>query len=156
MSKPKLHLWRRPFTAGAPVLGSFLMETAPNIMRHTYVRCIELPWVDNKNDVSCIPPGDPGQTIEYAMRYTMSRRFGKMLWEVTGVEGRTGIRIHAGNFAGPKLSDSEGCLLPCLQWADINKDGVMDGTGSRKALDMLHEELSKYQDTGITLVVRNM
>ena len=154
-SSPRLHLWRRPFVEGQPTLGSFLMEVHRSVMRHTFVRSIELPWMNNAPKVSCIPPGEPGAEAVYSMRFTMSKRFGKKLWEVMDVEGRSGIRIHTGNYSGPEVSDSLGCILPVRQWTDLNKDGVIDGSGSKEAIAMLHEELRPYEATGIDLVVRN-
>ena len=85
----------------------------------------------------------------------MSSWFHVMMWEVTGVPDRSGIRIHAGNYAGPHLTDSHGCILPCEQWADINHDGVMDGTGSKLALAFLEQKLSPFQTSGIELDVRD-
>jgi hypothetical protein len=78
-----------------------------------------------------------------------------MMWEVLAVPGRAGIRIHSGNYAGDKLSDSLGCILPCLKWADINADGVIDGTGSKAAMAMLEDELRPFEKTGINLVVKS-
>lgn len=146
---PKLILKRQKFVTGQPVLGSFLMEDAPPLLRHLFIRTIELPWKDNAKGKSCIPEG------EYRMRYTMSNRFKTMLWEVMKVPGRSGIRIHAGNYAGDRISDSEGCILPCMKWADINGDGVIDGAQSRQAMQILECELRQFEGTGIDLSVRN-
>lgn len=142
---PTLVLIRRPHIEGQPTQGSFLFETAPNVLRHTMVRCLELEWKDNAKGVSCIPAG------VYPMRWTMSNRFKRMMWEIQGVPDRAGIRVHSGNYAGDKLSDSDGCLLPCQQWADINGDGIIDGTGSRKALDELLEVLRPFEPEGIEI-----
>lgn len=150
----RLHLLRQPPKAGHPVLGSFLVETASGSLRHLNVRCLELPWNDNRQGVSCIPPGDPDQEAIYRMRWTMSSRFKAMMWEVTGVPSRAGIRIHTGNYAGDKISNSQGCLLPCMRWVDLNGDGIMDGASSRQAMQILESELRPFEATGIDLVVR--
>lgn len=147
MTYPRLILQRRPFEEGQPTRGSFLWESAAGVMRHLMVRSLELPWHNNAPRISCIPAG------AYPMKWTFSPTFNRMMWLVEDVPGRTGIRIHSGNYAGDKVSDSLGCILPCVQWADINGDGVLDGTASKVATATLEQHLSKYQDSGITLVV---
>lgn len=148
MSYPRLILIRRPHIEGQPTQGSLMWETAPNILRHTMIRTLELEWKDNAKGESCIPAGS------YPMRYTMSNRFKRMMWEVCDVPGRAGIRIHSGNYAGDKISSSEGCILPCQQWADINGDGVIDGASSKQALSELEAHLKPYQDTGLMLEIK--
>lgn len=145
---PRLILLRRPIIVGQPTQGSWLWENPKGSIRHLGIRCLELPWHDNAPQTSCIPIG------EYVMEYTLSSRFHEMMWAVKDVKDRAGIRIHAGNYAGDKLTNSEGCLLPCLQWADINGDGVIDGTASKRALAMLAQQLKPYEATGIRLSIQ--
>ncbi len=52
----------------------------------------ERPWLDNQNNVSCIPVGS------YVCKWTKSPRLKKETYEVTNVSGRSGIRIHSANF----------------------------------------------------------
>lgn len=70
---------------------------------------IELPWRDNANGRSCIPPG------RYLARWTRSPRLKKYTYEIVGVPGRAGIRMHGGNLAGDVdrglVSHSLGCPL---------------------------------------------
>ncbi len=155
MSYPRIHLWRRPLVAGKPTQGSFMLESAPQIFRHLYVKCLELPWQDNRRGVSCIPPGGSGEEITYRLKFTHSPKYGRKMWLVDGVKGRAGIRIHSGNYAGIDESDSEGCLLPCIDWADLDKDGDMDGARSREAMQRLDTELRPFEETGVDFVVRN-
>lgn len=73
-----------------------------------YVRTIELPWRENRPNLSCIPQG----------RYTVSMRhspkYGKV-YHVEAVPGRSHILLHHGNFAGDKTrgfrTHSAGCIL---------------------------------------------
>lgn len=69
---------------------------------------LELPWRDNEKGISCIPPG------EYQAIITKSNRYGLIYW-LPKVEGRTGILIHWGNFAGDPIkglkTHSMGCIL---------------------------------------------
>ena len=60
----------------------------------------ELPWRDNKPNISCIPPG------QYQAKRKTSQKFGEV-FEIQDVEGRTYIYLHAGNFE----SDTKGCIL---------------------------------------------
>jgi hypothetical protein len=73
-----------------------------------YFHTLELPWLNNKPNVSCIPIGT------YDCETYPSSRFGTV-YLVKGVPGRSGILIHQGNFGGNKLkglkSNIEGCIL---------------------------------------------
>jgi hypothetical protein len=57
---------------------------------------LELPWRDNRNDISCIPAGN------YECEFSMSAHFKRKLYLVNGISGRFGVRIHSANFAGDK------------------------------------------------------
>lgn len=61
---------------------------------------LENPWLDNAQNISCIPEGT------YDFVRTGSYRFGRT-FKVSGVEGRTHILVHWGNTA----KDTEGCIL---------------------------------------------
>ena len=69
---------------------------------------IELPWFDNRNNISCIPPG------EYLTKLVTTPKHG-LCFMLQGVKGRFTILIHSGNFAGDVLkgfrTHSQGCLL---------------------------------------------
>lgn len=70
---------------------------------------LELPWRNNMPNFSCIPVG------RYLCKPYRSPRFG-MVYMVTGVEGRSYILFHAGNWAGDSKkgyhTNSHGCILP--------------------------------------------
>lgn len=69
---------------------------------------LELPWRDNKCNISHIPPG------RYPVVWARSARYG---WKylLQEVPGRTWVRIHKGNYAGDKAlsykTHSAGCIL---------------------------------------------
>ena len=69
---------------------------------------LELPWHGNAPNISCIPAG----SYHAAMLY--SARFGRALYHLTDVPGRTLIEIHNLNWCGDVAlgwhSDSDGCL----------------------------------------------
>lgn len=86
---------------------------------------IERPWKNNAPNLSCIPAGT------YTVRMTYSPRFKRYLYEVTGVHGRAGIRIHVANWA----AELHGCIAV----------GIVHGPScvlqSTVALRRLHDEL---------------
>jgi hypothetical protein len=72
-------------------------------------RTMELPWRENRTNISCIPAG------EYDCVAVPSVKYGRVYY-VQDVSGRTGILIHSGNLAGDVeqgwLTHSHGCILP--------------------------------------------
>ncbi|MCG8635430.1 MAG: DUF5675 family protein [Desulfobacterales bacterium] len=69
--------------------------------------CLELPWRDNKPNISCIPPGT------YPLAWRESRRW--KAFHIQNVPGRSFILIHSGNFAGDVAmgwkTHVHGCVL---------------------------------------------
>ncbi|NDV20004.1 hypothetical protein GO013_11280 [Pseudodesulfovibrio sp. JC047] len=61
---------------------------------------LENPWLDNQTNISCIPVGD------YICRCVISPKYGET-FEIVGVEGRTHILFHWGNF----VENTDGCVL---------------------------------------------
>ena len=86
---------------------------------------IERPWKDNAPNLSCIPAGT------YTVRMSYSPRFKRYLYEVVGVRGRSGIRIHVANWA----AELHGCIALWLV------HGVACVLQSTLALRRLHDEL---------------
>lgn len=68
----------------------------------------ELPWRDNKPNYSCIPAG------VYVVQVRHSPKYGKV-YHVTGVDGRSYILFHQGNYCGDRLlgfkTNVQGCIL---------------------------------------------
>ncbi len=83
---------------------------------------IELPWQDNRRNVSCIPEG------AYAIVPRISKRFRNHL-HIQDVPGRSLILIHPANDAAKEL---RGCLSPVSQLS-----GIGTGWSSRVALQKL-------------------
>lgn len=98
--------------------------------------CLELPWRDNRRNVSCIPAG------AYTLAWRRSPRFGDRL-HVLDIEGRDNVMFHPGN----RLANTAGCLLPGDQ---VGRGGPRAGyedeyyvVSSRPALQRLEESLPK-------------
>lgn len=89
-------------------------------------KTLELPWKDNKRQVSCIPKG------EYEVVFRDKGKF-RRHYHVKNVPGRTWILIHTGNYHSQIL----GCILVGNAFSDINADGYLDVINSRKTLDAL-------------------
>lgn len=83
---------------------------------------LELPWLANQRNVSCIPKGIYGVVQHNGAKY-------KGVWRLLDVPNRDGILIHAGN----TKKDTEGCILVGI---GENRFGV---TESRKAIEMLRD-----------------
>ena len=101
---------------------------------------LELPWLDNQRNISCIPKGT------YKARKHTSPRFGASLW-LQDVPNRSEILIHRGNF----YTDIRGCILIGNGLADINKDGVIDLTQSVPAINELMQLLKDVDDVIIEI-----
>lgn len=86
--------------------GTFGVLSAPSVGFSCFTG--EPPWKNNRNRVSCIPPG------EYIVRIRRSPKYG-IIFHLTGVDGRTYILIHWGNLAGDVelglKSHTAGCIL---------------------------------------------
>lgn len=71
---------------------------------------IECPWRDNKEGISCIPPGT------YRARVIDSPHFHRKVYLLQDVPDRDAIEIHVANWAGDVElgyhSNLKGCLAP--------------------------------------------
>jgi len=72
---------------------------------------IELPWLDNKRNISCIPEGS------YELKARFSEKFKHHL-HLVNVKDRNLILIHPANDA---LKELEGCISPVTQLTGIGK-----------------------------------
>jgi len=103
-------------------------------------KTLELPDKNNQPKISCIPKGT------YQVQYTLSPSFKKHTYEIQGVPMRAGIRIHSGNFTRQIL----GCILIGKELVDIDKDGTIDITESRKTIEEF-EALLNYEPFTLTI-----
>ena len=69
----------------------------------------------------------------YQVEKTFSQRFGKMMYQLIGVDGFEGVRIHSGNTS----HDTEGCLITGKERDE--KNGEV--SGSRVAKEALEKVL---------------
>lgn len=87
---------------------------------------LELPWLDNKKNISCIPEGN------YKYEIYNSPKHGKVLL-ILDVNGRTMIEIHAANYTRQIL----GCVAVgnSIKWLD--NDTIPDVVNSKATLNKL-------------------
>ncbi len=96
---------------------------------HNTLLCytIELPWLDNKRKVSCIPEGS------YNLIKRFSPKFGWHL-HLENVKGRELILIHPANNA---IAELKGCIAPVSHHTAWGT-----GLASRRAMQILMDEFS--------------
>jgi len=118
-----------------------------------WLHTLELPWRNNKSNISCIPEG----TYDVVRRYSPS--FKKETYWVKNVNGRSSILIHGANFAGDVekgwQSHLQGCItLGCVTALAKNKYGnIQECVGrSREAINRFEEFLDKND---FTLVIKD-
>ena len=100
-----------------------------NGLKRVFKCCtLELPYKDNKQNVSCIPCG------RYSLEPRENAKHGKHLL-VEDVQDRSWILIHSGNFN----RDTEGCILVGRSFVDIDGDGHKDVSASKATLAELIE-----------------
>lgn len=98
-----------------------------------YFALLELPWLGNINDFSCIPEG----LYDYEVRYS-NRAKRDVIW-ILNVPNRTNIQWHQGNFT----RDILGCGLTGLSVTDMNQDGIPDVSNSLNALIEIISKIPK-------------
>lgn len=116
-------------TLGNLSVGSFTCKT------------LERPWLNNENDISCIPKGT------YKCTYTLSLSHLGWTYAIQNVPQRSGIRIHAGN----DYMDSEGCILLGTGYGDINGDTEADIINSKDTINNFVTLLGKKD---FTLIIK--
>ena len=102
---------------------------------------IELPWLNNMHQHSCIPEG------RYRLQKRISVHYGNHFL-VMGVNGRSGILIHAANNA---LNELRGCIAPVSL---VTAPGC--GLASRKALKRLVDVVNLLKDETIFLTIKTL
>lgn len=94
----------------------------------------ELPWRDNRSNISCVPAG------EYTCTFTYSPRFKRRLYLVGPVLNRSGIRKHSANLMGDASKGYKAQLNGCISLGE--KLGWLDG---QKAILVSQPAISKLE-----------
>lgn len=91
-------------------------------------KTLELPWKDNKTNVSCVPKS------VYKVLHRTSEKY-KKHFILQDVRDRRYILIHQGNFN----TDTRGCILIGSSFRQVNNDSLLDITSSKRTLSQLLE-----------------
>lgn len=101
---------------------------------------IELPWLQNRRNVSCIPEG------RYALRKRVTPKHGLHLL-VVDVPGRSGILIHPANYAKTEL---RGCIAP-VHAVTGPGSGRQSRLANERLKDLVLEALEKGEKVYLTI-----
>ncbi len=96
-------------------------------------KMLELPWLGNQKNVSCIPVGN------YRAKKRISPNKQYEVIEYMFVPNRAYIQIHKGNYTRQLL----GCQLAGVEFIDLDGDGVPDITSTGDTLEKLLSLLPK-------------
>ena len=94
---------------------------------------LELPDNNHDRNISRIPEGT------YNCAYSYSPHFNKGTYEILNVPDRSNIRIHSANY----FNELRGCIAIGKNLYDMNRDGELDLTESRKAIEEFETVLQK-------------
>ena len=108
----------------------WVFDEEDEIVFHCFT--LELPYKENKQQVSNIPYG------EYDVKKRNSPKYGDH-FHILDVPNREYILIHQGNY----YNQTSGCVLVGDNLADINKDKVIDVTNSVATMKKLNSILPK-------------
>lgn len=101
---------------------------------------IELPWNNNKRNISCIPEG------KYEVLPRFSKRFKHHLI-LKNVKGRSFILFHPANDAQKEL---EGCIAPVTYLSDIGK-GIYSKNAMQKLLSLVYQAKDRKESIFLTI-----
>lgn len=105
---------------------------------------IELPWNDNKRNISCIPEG------VYEIEPRFSKRFKHHLI-LKNVKGRSFILFHPANNA---LKELQGCIAPVTYLSGIGK-GVYSRNAMQKLLSLVYQAKDRKETILLTIKSQN-
>ncbi len=120
----------------------------------TEFQTLELPWRDNRSNLSCIPVG------KYETRHLERSASGRYrdVYHLLSVDRRTGILMHAGNYAGDRTkglqTHSHGCILIGMKRGVLGTQRAVLGskTGLRRFVSKMNREpfILHIIDTGVS------
>ncbi|WP_010136749.1 DUF5675 family protein [Ochrovirga pacifica] len=105
---------------------------------------IELPWNDNKRNISCIPEG------VYEVEPHFSKRFKHHLI-LKGVKGRSFILFHPANDA---LKELQGCIAPVTYLNGPGK-GIYSKNAMQKLLSLVYQAKDRKEPILLTIKSQN-
>lgn len=131
MSLPRVYMFLNndPKKNPTNTLGSIYRENGDIVCK-----TMELPWLGNKNNISCIPEG-----IHRVVFEADSPLHHYPHYRLPDVAGRRGILIHKITY----VKDLRGCIGVGSRFADLNNDGILDISASGIKLEWMVNNLPK-------------
>ena len=110
---------------GIPVMGVLLQNGTP------FAVTLERPWMNNQQNVSCIPDG------MYACERIESPKFGET-FRLINVSGRSHILFHKGNID----DDTHGCILVGESFEPLSGEPAIRASkkGFKEFMELLNEQ----------------
>ncbi|QTD37105.1 hypothetical protein JL193_13410 [Polaribacter batillariae] len=105
---------------------------------------IELPWIDNLKNKSCIPEG------RYILKVRFSEKFKNHL-VLENVNQRTLILIHSANHAKTEL---RGCIAPVTYLTGIGK-GIYSRDTMQKLMSLVYQAQNRKEKITLTIKSQN-
>ena len=105
---------------------------------------IELPWNNNKRNISCIPEG------VYEVEPRFSKRFKHHLI-LKEVKGRSFILFHPANDA---LKELQGCIAPVTYLSGVGK-GIYSKNAMQKLLSLVYQAKDRKEQILLTIKSQN-
>lgn len=109
---------------------------------HFFGFTIELPWLENKRNISCIPEGT------YELKARFSPKFKQHLI-LCDVKKRNLILLHSANNA---LKELQGCIAPVTYLTGIGK-GLYSRPLLEKILSVCHQAFERKEK--VTLIIKS-
>lgn len=131
----ELHLLRSYYSEGT----NGELWCGKRIICHT----IELPWLDNQRQVSCIPEGN------YQLRKRFAEKFQWHLW-LENVPNRQWILFHPANNA---LKELRGCIAPVFKLEGAGL-GSQSKEATKKLTSLVFPALDKAEDVYLTISLK--
>jgi len=103
-------------------------------------KTIELPWKNNRRNISCIPEGI------YELEKRHSERWGWHLW-VKGVKDRSHILFHPANDA---LKELRGCIAPVTRHSGEGK-GTFSRNATLRLRDFIFEKMEEGEEVKLEI-----
>lgn len=112
---------------------------------------LENPWLDNQRKISCIPEGTYKlrKRISPIVNRTSKNEFDEG-WEVVGVEGRSLIMVHIGNYE----RNTHGCILTGEGYSYHQTEGFTV-TSSANAFRQFMYHLNQEEEHTLTITSTN-
>ena len=101
---------------------------------------IELPWLNNARNISCIPEG------VYQLKARYSEKF-KYHLQLQNVKGRSLILLHPANDA---LKELEGCIAPVLHLSGLGK-GISSRITLQKIVSLCYQAFDRKEQVTLTI-----